>query len=119
MKPNSYQLNAYIVLRHILVSNIWCQEPLAILVGGKTTGDDVVERVQPKLVESRSTHSTGVVNELVLRAFLVSRSINRGFEYCLRGVEWNGYREGGRRGAGVSYVIQGGLEIELTDAMSL
>ena len=78
MKPNSYQLDTYSVLRHILVSKIWRQELRPVLAGGKATRDDVVERVQPKLVESR-THGVGVVDELVLRAFPVSRSINRGF----------------------------------------
>ena len=61
MKPNSYQLDTYSVLRHILVSKIWRQELRPVLAGGKATRDDVVERVQPKLVESR-THA-GVVDE--------------------------------------------------------
>ncbi len=52
----SYQFNTYLVLRHGLVSNIWPQELLAVLVGGELARDYGVERVQPKLMESR-THS--------------------------------------------------------------
>ncbi len=57
----TYQLDTYIVLRHALVSDIWLPELLAVLVGGELAGNDVVERVQPKLMESR-THA-GVVDE--------------------------------------------------------
>ena len=80
MKPNSYQLDTYSVLRHILFSKIWCRKLPAIVLGGKTTRDDVVERVQPKLVESR-THA-GVVDEAdspCLPSFAVNKPRVRGW----------------------------------------
>ena len=57
----SYQFDTDIVFQHLVVSHLGLQESFAIRIGREVSGNYGVERVQPRLVESR-THA-GVVDE--------------------------------------------------------